>query len=172
MQDGYDEEKRKFLANTAKILCGVTACGILFPFLGSLAPYQTTKNGENLEVDLSNIKPGEVIKVIFNNQTIYIKHLNKEEIEIAKQTNINSLKDPQNFNERVNDKYHQWLVVYATCTHLGCITNIAKKQSDGFKCPCHNSSFDSLGRVLSGPAPKNLIIPRYSFINEYKILIG
>ena len=172
MADDYDKEKRDFLANTAKILCSVTACGILFPLLGSLSPYKAKQNDETLEVDLKEVSVGQVIKVIFNNQPIYIKHLNIEEIELAKKTNIQNLKDPQSFTDRVNDKYQKWLVVYSTCTHLGCITKIAKKKFDGFICPCHNSAFDSLGRVLSGPAPKNLIIPKYSFLSENKILIG
>ena len=43
--------------------------------------------------------------------------------------------------------------VSAVCTHLGCII---EKSSDGFICPCHGSCYDESGRVLSGPAPRNL----------------
>jgi cytochrome b6-f complex iron-sulfur subunit len=41
----------------------------------------------------------------------------------------------------------------AICTHLGC-TLI--QSSNGFRCPCHGSSFDYKGHVVTGPAPKGL----------------
>ena len=43
--------------------------------------------------------------------------------------------------------------ISAVCTHLGCIV---KQASVGFNCPCHGSRFDSMGRVIGGPAPRPL----------------
>jgi cytochrome b6-f complex iron-sulfur subunit len=39
------------------------------------------------------------------------------------------------------------------CTHLGCIVS---KSGEGFSCPCHGSKFTAQGKILSGPAPKDL----------------
>ena len=40
-----------------------------------------------------------------------------------------------------------------TCTHLGCRVN---PTADGFTCPCHGSIYDLQGRLLRGPAVKDL----------------
>ena len=43
----------------------------------------------------------------------------------------------------------------------------------GFYCPCHKSRYDISGRVFQGvPAPANLVVPPYKFVNDKQILIG
>ncbi|NPD47911.1 ubiquinol-cytochrome c reductase iron-sulfur subunit [Lentimicrobium sp. S6] len=39
------------------------------------------------------------------------------------------------------------------CTHLGCVI---QAQKDGFICPCHASSFNKYGEVMSPPATRAL----------------
>lgn len=41
------------------------------------------------------------------------------------------------------------------CTHLGCRVNYSEKD-DLFVCPCHGSRYTTSGKVLRGPALKNL----------------
>jgi ubiquinol-cytochrome c reductase iron-sulfur subunit len=43
----------------------------------------------------------------------------------------------------------------------------------GFYCPCHNSRFDMAGRVFEGvPAPTNLRVPPYHFVDDNTLIIG
>jgi Rieske Fe-S protein len=47
-----------------------------------------------------------------------------------------------------------FLVFSGTCPHMNCTVNF--KQDKTFECPCHQSHFDSEGKVLSMPAPRPL----------------
>lgn len=53
------------------------------------------------------------------------------------------------------DEDGQIHAVSPVCTHLGCLVsfNIAEKTWD---CPCHGSRFDPAGRVIQGPAVRDL----------------
>lgn len=42
-----------------------------------------------------------------------------------------------------------------TCTHLGCRVNFLEDKQV-IECPCHQSRFTSRGRLISGPAKKDL----------------
>jgi ubiquinol-cytochrome c reductase iron-sulfur subunit len=76
----------------------------------------------------------------------------------------------------------EWLVLIGVCTHLGCAPMNRFEPGDaelgadwpgGFYCPCHGSKFDLAGRVFAGvPAPTNLIVPPYRFVNDNTIVIG
>ncbi|MFO0754070.1 MAG: Rieske (2Fe-2S) protein [Thermodesulfovibrionales bacterium] len=43
--------------------------------------------------------------------------------------------------------------ISSICTHLGCIVAITET---GFQCPCHGSKYNENGKVIGGPAPRNL----------------
>lgn len=45
-------------------------------------------------------------------------------------------------------------VLSAHCTHLGCKIN--RTENDLLVCPCHGSEYDLSGKVVKGPAYKNL----------------
>ena len=78
--------------------------------------------------------------------------------------------DPQPNSKRV--KKPEWLIVIGVCTHLGCIPLGHEGEFDGWFCPCHGSTYDTSGRIRSGPAPSNLEVPDYAFLSDTKIKIG
>ncbi len=63
---------------------------------------------------------------------------------------VKKLDDKKVFIFADKDGFH---AVSSVCTHLGCIV---RASGDGFQCPCHGSKFNKNGKVLAGPAPRNL----------------
>lgn len=68
--------------------------------------------------------------------------------------------------------YLQWLVVVGVCTHLGCVPLPNAGDFHGWFCPCHGSHYDTSGRARKGPAPYNLEVPEYSFLDENTLKVG
>jgi len=132
----------------------------------------TVAAGAPIEVDLSPIAEGQVIKVFWRGKPIYINHRTRKEIDEAKAVNVSELRDPATDAERTKAGHDQWLVVIGICTHLGCIPLDHAGNYDGFFCPCHGSQYDSAGRIRQGPAPLNLYLPPYAFLTDTKIKIG
>lgn len=124
----------------------------------------------SLEVDLSNIEPGTTVTVKWRGKPVFIRHRTEDDIKSANSVVVGSLRDPQEDAERV--KNPQWLVVVGVCTHLGCIPLPNAGDYGGWFCPCHGSHYDISGRIRKGPAPYNLEVPTYSFMEENKLLIG
>lgn len=92
-------------------------------------------------------------------------------IEQERAVNLSELRDPETDDDRV--KRPEWLIVIGVCTHLGCIPlPNAGSIPGGFFCTCHGSTFDGAGRIRKGPAPINLKIPEYKFIDDHNIIIG
>ena len=103
------------------------------------------------------------------------KKRTKEEIASAKMVQASDLRDPQDDADRVQKE--EWLILVGVCTHLGCVplgqkVSDMKGEYDGWYCPCHGSHYDTSGRIRKGPAPKNLDVPPYSFLNDTTVKIG
>lgn len=124
----------------------------------------------SLEVDLSSIEPGSTVTVKWRGKPVFIRRRTEDDIKLANSVDISSLRDPQEDSARV--KNPEWLVVVGVCTHLGCIPLPNAGDFGGWFCPCHGSHYDISGRIRKGPAPYNLEVPTYSFMEDNKLLVG
>ncbi|CAK9144412.1 unnamed protein product [Ilex paraguariensis] len=122
----------------------------------------------SLECDLSSIEPGSTVTVKWHGKPVFIWHRTEEDIKLAHSVDIHSLRDPEEAAARV--KKPEWLVVVGVCTHLGCIPLPNAGDFGGWFCPCHGSHYDISGRIRKGPAPYNLVVPPYIFLDENKLL--
>ena len=96
--------------------------------------------------------------------------LAEEEIAAANEVNLSELRDPQTDADRVVKE--ETLVLLGVCTHLGCVPINGAGDYNGWFCPCHGSHYDTSGRIRKGPAPLNLEIPPYEFIDDTKLIVG
>lgn len=73
-------------------------------------------------------------------------------------------------NEIIIVKDDDNLKVYSSkCTHLGCKIDSIEKNC--FVCKCHGSKFSFDGRVIQGPANKNLIELKISRDSSHKYFV-
>ena len=146
-----------------------------WPFIDSMNPSRNVLSLANLDVDIARIPVGQAITVRWRGKPVFIRHRSASEINAARNVDLASLPDPQDDTQRV--KKPEWLVTLGVCTHLGCIPLGNKPGEprgdwDGWFCVCHGSQYDTSGRIRQGPAPTNLQIPPYTFIDDHTLRLG
>ena len=170
MSNEIKHKRRDFLFTTTYTIGAVGLGAAIWPLVDQMNPDSSVKALSTTEVDISSIEFGKTITVLWRGKPIFIKRRSPEEIEEAKKVSLKDLKDPQKDSERA--KNPEWLVMVGVCTHLGCVPLTGKGEYKGWFCPCHGSHYDTSGRIRKGPAPKNLEIPKYEFVDNNTIKIG
>lgn len=187
-----DNSRRNWIAATG--LAGAAAgAGVAFPLVSTFAPSEKAKAaGAPAEVDISDIKPGEMKTAEWRGNPIWVIKLNAEMKQNLAKSDPAKLADPDSKNpysiplpeycqNATRSRKDDVLVMVGICSHLGCSpsgpfaegANVALDGSAGFVCPCHGSTFDLAGRVFKNkPAPKNLDVPRHMYLSDSKIVIG
>ncbi len=172
MSNQEDKKNRRDFLFTASYTVGAVGLGAtIWPLVHQMNPDQSVKALATTEVDISSVEPGKTITVLWRGKPVFIKRRTPEEVEEARAVDLKDLKDPQKDEDRV--KNPEWLVTLGVCTHLGCVPLSGKGDfKGGWFCPCHGSHYDGSGRIRKGPAPTNLEVPQYEFVNSNTIKIG
>ena len=163
-------ERREFIF-TASYAVGVVGLGaVVWPLVDQMNPDASVKALASTEVDISGVERGQTITVLWRGKPVFIRRRTDEEIAKAKEVDLKELKHPEKDEDRA--KNPEWLVMLGVCTHLGCVPLADKGEYNGWFCPCHGSHYDTSGRIRKGPAPQNMEIPKYEFVNSNIIKIG
>ncbi len=170
MSDKKKTKRRDFLFTASYAIGAVGVGSAIWPLVDQMNPDASVKALASTEVDISSLEPGKSITVLWRGKPVFIKRRTQEEISEAKAVKLDELKHPESDEERAKDP--EWLVMLGVCTHLGCVPLTGKGEYKGWFCPCHGSHYDTSGRIRKGPAPKNLEIPKYEFVNSSTIKIG
>jgi len=198
MSDLVDHSRRRLLTVAT---VGTGAIGVAFaavPFITSWLPSARAKAlGAPVEVDASKLEPGQMLKVVWRGQPVFVVRRTKAVID-GLSSHDDLLADPKSLDSLQPDyieksgaaraRNPEYWVGLAVCTHLGCSplgafepnnsaqvagTDLGQGWPGGFYCPCHGSKYDVSGRVFKGmPAPKNLTVPAYTLSANARVSIG
>ncbi len=165
-------DRRQLLTRIVQGFALTGAGFFTYPFLKAWIP--SFSEDLHLDVDVSELKPGQHRIVQWLGRNIVVLKRDPATIEALTES-TEDLKDPLSQGslqpERATNAYRSvrpdLFIAYTNCTHLGCEV-VAEGQA--FKCPCHQSDYDSAGRVLDGAAaPRNLDVPNYRYLSGQMI---
>lgn len=188
-----DHTKRNWLIATCAV-GGAGAAAVAVPFVSTFSPSEKAKAaGAAVEVDISDIKPGEKMTVEWRGKPVWIVKRTPEQVAaLAKldalladplsARNPSEL-TPEYARNQARSIKPETLVVVGICSHLGCSPSekfqtgaqpsLPDDWAGGFFCPCHGSTFDMAGRVYKNkPAPDNLEVPPHMYLSDNRLLIG
>ncbi len=186
---------RRNLLIATGVVGAMGVVGASVPFISSFQPSARAKTaGAPVDVDISKIdnEPGMRMIVQWRGKPVWIFKRTKEQLDVLPSLD-NRLRDPKSDNPDQTPLFakneartivgkENIAVIVGVCTHLGCSPSFVPEMlpqvydsewKGGFYCPCHQSRFDLAGRVFQGvPAPSNLEIPPYHFVDENRITVG
>jgi len=190
--DQPDDNGRRTAIVATSVVGGIGALCTAFPFVSTFAPSEKARAaGAPVEVDISQLKEGELIVAEWRGKPVWILKRSKEMLDSLSKTEAKvadpkserkpSELTPEYCRNQARSIKPEILVAVGICSHLGCSpsgpfptgANVALGEDMGFVCPCHGSTFDMAGRVWKAkPAPDNLEIPPHMYLSDTKLVIG
>lgn len=170
VKDPIKQDVDNIVTSFPKVMALITGQQLIGSWLQGINKNEFRGMDSKVEVDLKSIPLGEVVTMLVNGDPVFIFHRAPKDILLAESSDELDMRDPAKDSERVIRK--EFLIVKAICTHLGCNPIPHAGDYGGFFCPCHGSHFDGAGRIRSGPAPTNLVVPKHTFLDNNKVLIG
>ncbi|MFZ0239495.1 MAG: ubiquinol-cytochrome c reductase iron-sulfur subunit [Xanthobacteraceae bacterium] len=184
--------RRDFLYIATATVGAVGAAATLVPLVDQMNPDASTlAAGGPVDLDISKIDEGQQVVIRWRQRPIFVFRRSKQTLDAMQSTQMTSQLADANSDQLQQPPYatnwHRSLkpelgVLVGICTHLGCIPLFYPNASaitpvaswlGGYFCPCHGSKYDTAGRVFSGvPAPYNLPVPPYRFVNDKTLRIG
>lgn len=190
MSEKVDHGRRQLLTAATALTGAVGVAFAAVPFLASWKPSARAKAlGAPVEIDISKLEPGAMLNIEWRGKPVYVVRRTPGMSEgLAELDGLladpasRASSQPEYAQNPARAIRQEFLVVLGVCTHLGCAplgrftrgdAELGADWPGGFYCPCHGSRFDLAGRVYKNmPAPTNLAIPPYAFLDDNHILVG
>jgi ubiquinol-cytochrome c reductase iron-sulfur subunit len=189
--DDPDPKRRRFLTAATSVVGGTGLVAVAWPFVSSMQPSaQARAAGAPVEISIAKVEPGMLIRQEWRGKPIWVvgrseqmlKNLSKLDSQLRDPHSTVTSQQPAFAQNEYRSMKPEYLVLIGICTHLGCSPtfrpeiappDLGPKWLGGFFCPCHGSRYDLAGRVYNNmPAPLNLEVPPYKYLNNTRILVG
>ncbi|WP_458792172.1 ubiquinol-cytochrome c reductase iron-sulfur subunit [Yoonia sp. MH D7] len=182
--EDHQGTRRDFIYYATAGAGAVVTGAAVWPLVNQMNPSADVLALASIRVDVSAIDPGTQLTVLWQGKPVFIRARTEDEIAAARAVDMSELPDQRAENEnavvgadasdenRALSEDGVWLVQMGICTHLGCVPLGESGDFGGWFCPCHGSHYDTSGRIRKGPAPRNLLIPVASFVDETTIQLG
>ena len=188
--ESINKGRRRFLTASTAVIGGAGLAITAIPFVETWLPSARAESaGAPVTIAIGKIEKGQMVRYGWRSQPVFVVNRTPEQLEwLPKQDPL--LRDPQS-KESEQPAYCQngtrsikpeWMVLIGICTHLGCVPDykgeVKPEPFDpnwkgGFYCPCHHSRYDIAARVYQGvPAPLNMVVPPYHFVDDTHIQIS
>jgi ubiquinol-cytochrome c reductase iron-sulfur subunit len=184
--------RRDFLYIATAMVGAVGAAAALVPLVDQMNPDASTlAAGGPVDLDITKIQEGQQVVIYWRQRPIFVFRRSQQTLQSMQSSQmIALLSDPDSAQTQQPPYATNWHrsvkpefgVLVGICTHLGCIplfyptasaTTPVTSWPGGYFCPCHGSKYDPAGRVFSGvPAPYNLPVPPYRFVNDTTLRVG
>jgi ubiquinol-cytochrome c reductase iron-sulfur subunit len=189
-EQGVNHGRRRFLTATTAVVGGVGGVFAAVPFIKAWQPSARAQTaGAPVVVDIGKLEVGQRVIQQWRGQPVWIVRRTPEVLAgldgvegRLRDPGSEQSEQPEYAKNPTRSRKPEIAVIVGICTHLGCSPTFFPEMlpqpfdsewKGGFYCPCHNSRFDMAGRVYQGvPAPTNLRVPPYFFIDDNTILIG
>jgi ubiquinol-cytochrome c reductase iron-sulfur subunit len=180
-------ERRRFLRWSLTGIAGAAGLFASIPFVRSFLPSAKARAfGDPITIDIAKLAPGAVGRYLYRGRTMLVlrrtdRMLAELRAHDDRLLDLDTSSDPTYVRRPHRSIDPEYLVVEGVCTHLGCVPRATGAEgkrivgdwwSGGFICPCHQSAFDYAGRVVNGPAPRNLPIPPHRFAGTGRLVVG
>ncbi|MGE4480619.1 ubiquinol-cytochrome c reductase iron-sulfur subunit [Acidocella sp.] len=171
------ESRRDFLSILAMSAGAVGAASSLWPLIDALNPSLAEEAISRPIVTVSDISENSAKTVLWGGLPVIIRRLTDKQIADNMVVAMSDLPDPAEASARIAPGNGHFVVVMGLNTGTPCrlegnTPTEPRGDYDGWICPCDGSQYDPLGRVRSGPARRNLPVPRFGFIDRAQIRLG
>jgi len=169
--DGLPFIGKNSASKNVYVATGFSGNGITFGTLAAMIVADAIRDAQNSELGVAaktfaatRIGAISYLAAYLQENVDYPLHLLKDRFSAAEAPSVDAIASDEGKVLRVEGRR---LAVYrdvrgdlhavsAICTHLGCVVHFNRAERS-WDCPCHGSRFDVDGKVLDGPAAKNLV---------------
>ncbi|MFK7891575.1 MAG: hypothetical protein AB8B63_12245 [Granulosicoccus sp.] len=187
--DPDSSRRRLRLRVAAKLMVYLAFAGIVYVFVSALMSGDgKVPDVPSMRVDISQLQPGDIEFVNWQNRPIVIYRRTDGDIEqlgvLAQRlldANSVSSEQPMGLNNDFRSRVPEWFVAIGLGTGQGCTVELLPASDElfqreawpgGFIDSCGKDRYDFAGRVIDGQyATRNLTVPLYS-IEENTLILG